>query len=111
MTLDQLVDVANDQPQRWMIYEEKEQIFIGWIWELKDQVLEPREKELYQRIKDREVGQFKFHLDIKHKQWEEKKLMKPLMPDETPQYLFSDLRLDMYYEVHLKRKEQNDVKE
>lgn len=73
--------------------------------------MKPSDEELYQSIKDREVEDFKFHLDIKHKQWKEKDLMKPLMPDETPQYAFSDLRLDLYYEVHLKRKEQNNVKE
>lgn len=106
MTLDQLIDVANDQPQRWMIREGKEVIFAGWIWELKDILLKPDKEDLYRSIKDREVEQFKFHLDIKHKQWKEKDLMKPLMPEETPQYSFSDLRLDLYYEVELKRKEQ-----
>lgn len=111
MTLDQLVDVTNDQPQKWLISEGEEVIFTGWIWELKDTLLKPDKGDLYQSIKDREVEQFKFHLDIKHKQWKEKDLMPPLMPDETPQYSFSDLRLDLYYEVNLKRKEQSNVKE
>ncbi len=100
MTLDQLIDVSNSQPQKWIIREEKEPIFTGWIWELKDYLLKPDKGELYQTIKDREVEDFKFHLDIKHKQWKEKNLMKPLMPEETPQYSFSDLRLDSE-ELHM----------
>lgn len=109
MTLDQLLNVSN-YPEKWIIKEGKEVIFTGWAWELKDEMMKAKRSELYDCIKDREVEKFRFHLDIKHKQWKEKGLMSPLMPEELPQYEFSDLRTDMYYVAQL-RKEQSDVKE
>lgn len=105
MTLEQIVDSVR-QPQHWIIYDGKERIFIGWSWDLKDDKLEPKHGELYEKHKHREVDDFAFHIDISHKQWKEKGLMQPLMPEDTPQYSFADLQQTIYYEVHLKGKEK-----
>lgn len=107
MTLDQLFDVT-DKYHRWIINEGTNSIYVGYRWNLRDDAfnLEPRNGDLYEQIKDREIEHLTFHIDISHKKWKEKGLMKPLMPEETPQYSYSDLQETVYYEVHLKGKEQ-----
>lgn len=52
-------------------------------------------------ILEAEVIKFKAIPDIKHKQWKEKNLMKPLEPNETPQYSFSDLQMSLYYTIYI----------
>lgn len=87
---------------RWIVYDGDNIIFTGWIWELSDNLINgKKESELFKRIKNREVKRFKFHLEITHRKWKEKGLMKPLMPEETQQYLYSDLQESVFYEVHI----------
>lgn len=52
-------------------------------------------------ILEAEVKKFKAIPDIKHKQWKDKNLMKPLEPNETPKYSFSDLQMSLYYTIYI----------
>lgn len=105
MKLSDLINVTT-KSSRWIINDDNHPIFLGYRYLLTDELLEANLSDLYEKIKDREVESFKFHLDINHKQWQEKGLMSPLMPEELPHYNFSDLQETLYYEVRLKRKEQ-----
>lgn len=40
-------------------------------------------------------------LDVSHKEWKERNLMPPILPEMASQYRFSDLQLSQYYEIHL----------
>lgn len=57
------------------------------------------EKEVVERFKDMEVVKFRCIPEIKHKRWKELKLMKPLKPEETPDFAFSDLQMWLYYTI------------
>lgn len=37
--------------------------------------------------------------EIRHKQYREKGLTEPLLPEEMPQYSFSDLMMTLYYTI------------
>lgn len=52
-----------------------------------------------------EVTRIKETVDITHKRYKELGLMKPLHPEETPNYSFSDLQLTIYREIILKSEE------
>lgn len=41
--------------------------------------------------------------EIRHKQWRELGLMQPIEPDITPQYSFSDLTMQQYYDIYIER--------
>lgn len=58
-----------------------------------------------------EVEKFKAVPEIKHKRWQELGLMKPLQPEQTPQYSFSDLQMNLYYTIILKDENKERIEE
>ena len=57
--------------------------------------------EIYESIRRAEVKKFRAVPEIRHKKWEELNLMKPLQPEETPEFSFSDLQMSLYYTFYL----------
>ena len=45
------------------------------------------------------VKEFAAVPEIRHKQYREKGLTEPLLPEEMPQYSFSDLMMTLYYTI------------
>lgn len=39
--------------------------------------------------------------EITHRRWKELGLMKPLEPEQTAQYKFSDLQMSLYYTIYI----------
>lgn len=39
--------------------------------------------------------------EIRHKEWQKRGLMAPLQPQETPEYSFSDLQMNLYNTIYL----------
>ena len=48
------------------------------------------------------VTDFSFHPEINHRQWRERNLMPPIDPDKTPNFLYKDLQMSIYYKITLK---------
>lgn len=48
------------------------------------------------------VTRFSFHPEINHRQWRERNLMPPIDPDKTPNFLYKDLQMSLYYKITLK---------
>ena len=48
-----------------------------------------------------EVKKFRAVPEITHRRWKELGLMKPLEPDQTAQYKFSDLQMSLYYTIYI----------
>ena len=53
-------------------------------------------------IRDEEVIGFRAIPEIRHRQWKERGLDAPLLPEQLPQYSFSDLMMTLYYTIYLK---------
>lgn len=50
---------------------------------------------------EHEVKKFRAVPEITHRRWKELGLMKPLEPDQTAQYKFSDLQMSLYYTIYI----------
>ena len=57
--------------------------------------------EEYRKYSGHEVKKFRAVPEITHRRWEELGLMKPLEPDQTAQYKFSDLQMSLYYTIYI----------
>lgn len=45
------------------------------------------------------VKKLQLETEIRHKKWKELGLMAPLLPDQVPEYSFSDLRMEIYFVI------------
>lgn len=52
-------------------------------------------------LMDAEVKWFRPTPEIRHKEWQKRGLMAPLQPQETPDYSFSDLQMNLYNTIYL----------
>lgn len=48
-----------------------------------------------EELMDAEVKRFRPIPEIRHKEWQKRGLMPPLQPQETPEYSFSDLQMNL----------------
>ena len=53
------------------------------------------------RLRIIEVKKFRAVPEITHRRWKELGLMKPLEPEQTAQYKFSDLQMSLYYTIYI----------
>ncbi len=82
-----------DSPDKLRIMQQDTEMYVGYCGSL------IFDEETYKDIKDREVKKFRAVPEIRHKRWKELNLMKPLKPDETPDFSFSDLQMTLYYTI------------
>lgn len=82
-------------PDRVRIVQQDKDVFVGFLGSLR------LSTKTYEEIKDREVVQFRAVPEIRHKRWKELNLMRPLEPEETPDYCFSDLQMKLYYTIYI----------
>lgn len=94
MTLEEFVKLLENSDRMRIVKDEKE-VFVGWLAML------VMHNEMYEEIRTDAVKKFRAVLEIRHRQWKERNLMKPLEPDETPEFLFSDLQMNLYYTIYL----------
>ena len=78
-----------------------EEIYIGYMACFAAPLKGEFTGEEYNRYKDEKIKHFQAHLEITHKEWQERGLMRPLLPEETPDFSFSDLQTKLYYMIYL----------
>ena len=94
MILGEFVKLLENSDRLRVIKDEKE-IFVGWLAML------VMRNEMYKEIRTDAVKKFRAIPEIRHRQWKERNLIKPFEPDETPEFLFSDLQMNLYYTIYL----------
>ena len=94
MILEEFVKLIENSDRLRILKDEKE-VFVGWLAMLVMQ------NEIYERMRTDVVKKFRATPEMRHKQWKERNLMKPLEPDETPEFAFSDLQMNLYYTIYL----------
>lgn len=94
MTVGELFEVITS-PDRLRIMQQDEELYVGFLGVLK------LETEIFDELKDREVKKFRAVPEITHRQWKERNLMRPLEPEETPDFSFSDLQMKLYYTIYI----------
>ncbi len=94
MALEEFVKLLENSDRLRILKDEKE-VFVGWLAML------VMHNEMYERMRTDAVKKFRAVPEIRHRQWKERNLMRPLEPDETPEFLFSDLQMNLYYTIYL----------
>ena len=94
MTLEEFVKLL-DNSDRLRILKDEKEVFVGWL------ALLFIHNEMFEEIRTDAVKKFRAVPEIRHRQWKERKLMKPLETDETPEFLFGDLQMNLYYTIYL----------
>lgn len=88
MTVSEIREVV--QPSsRTSIEKDGTCLFKGWFYDIPETLRKESIKTIVVRP------------DLYHKEWEKRGLKKPLWPEETPDYKFSDLKMKLYYHIQL----------
>lgn len=94
MTVKEFCDVISEAT-RLRIRKEKKDLYVGYLGVLRN------DGGIYGQIRDMEVKRFAADPELRHKKWEQRNLMPPLLPNETPDYSFSDLQMTLYYTLEI----------
>lgn len=81
-------------PDRIRIIKDNKEIYMGFL-----ALIEHAEN--LEAHMDEEVKRFRPTPEIRHKEWQKRGLMAPLQPQETPEYSFSDLQMNLYNTIYL----------
>lgn len=60
-----------------------------------------------QDIMEETVTRFSFHPEIRCRDWEKRNLMPPMDPGKTPNFLYKDMKMSIYYKISLKGGQEN----
>ena len=80
-----------ESSDRLRIIEGKAEVYVGYLAAFKP----------FADHEISEVKKFRAVPEITHRRWKELGLMKPLEPDQTAQYKFSDLQMSLYYTIYI----------
>lgn len=94
MALEELIGTLENSDRLKIIKDENE-VYVGWL------ALLVANNESYGSIRTDAVKKFKAVPEIRHKQWRERNLMRPLEPDKAPEFAFTDLQMSIYYTIYL----------
>lgn len=84
-----------ENPDRVRIVQQGEDVFVGFLGVLR------LKTEVFDSIRGETVRKFRAIPEIRHRRWKELNLMRPLEPNETPDFAFSDLQMSLYYTIHI----------
>ncbi len=99
MTLEEFVRVI-DNSDRLRIIKDEQEVYVGFL-ALLAPVYGWDGNEVYKRMRNDEVKKFRAIPEVCHKKWKDLNLMRPLQPEETPDFSFSDMRFSVYYTIYL----------
>lgn len=86
---------------RIRIFKDDKEIYTGFLASLVMNDENEQGGELFNQYKNEQVKKFRAIPEITHKKWKELNLMRPLEPDETPDFSFSDLQQKLYYTIYI----------
>ena len=89
-----------ESSDRLRIIEGKAEVYVGYLAAFKP-FADHEISEEYRKYSEHEVKKFRAVPEITHRRWKELGLMKPLEPDQTAQYKFSDLQMSLYYTIYI----------
>ena len=99
MKLEDFVKVI-ENADRLRIFKDEKEVYVGFL-ALLVPIHGQGGNEVYECIRNGEIKKFRAVPEIRHKKWEELNLMRPLQPEETPEFSFSDLQMSLYYTFYL----------
>ena len=97
-----------ESSDRLRIIEGKAEVYVGYLAAFKP-FADHEISEEYRKYSGHEVKKFRAVPEITHRRWKELGLMKPLEPDQTVQYKFSDLQMSLYYTIYIQERKGQEV--
>ncbi len=73
-------------------------IFDGWLATVKTH---PDLGKVSDHTLDRDVVEVRAVPEIRHKEWERRRLEPPMDPEQTPLYSFRELEMRLYYDIYV----------
>lgn len=83
------------EPDKLRIQKDGKDIYVGYMGNL-THAGEDMKEYMQQPVK-----RFRAVPEMRHKDWEKRKLMPPLRPEDCPTISFSDLNMTLYYTIIL----------
>lgn len=100
MRLEELVkELRNSDMLR--VFKDDAEVYTGYLIGMTHRNGAGYGGELFDKYRDSVVKSFRCVPEIRHKKWKGLNLMRPLRPDETPDFSFSDLQMTLYYTIYL----------
>lgn len=97
-----------ESSDRLRIIEDGAEVYVGYLAAFKP-FADHEISEEYRKYSGYEVKKFRAVPEITHRRWKELGLMKPLEPDQTAQYKFSDLQMSLYYTIYTQERKGQEV--
>lgn len=97
-----------ESSDRLRIIEGKAEVYVGYLAAFKP-FADHEISEEHRKYSGHEVKKFRAVPEITHRRWKELGLMKPLEPDQTAQYKFSDLQMSLYYTIYIQERKGQEV--
>ena len=99
MTVKELIDTL-ESSDRLRIIKDGADVYVGYLAEFRP-FADHKICEEYRKYSEDTVKKFRAVPEITHKRWQELGLIKPLEPEQTAQYKFSDLQMSLYYTIYI----------
>lgn len=99
MTLEEQCN-ALESTDMLRIVKDGDDLFVGYLAAFTPRIANHQNK-LYDAHKNGAVKRFRAVPEVTHREWEERNLMRPLQPDETPDYKFEDMQVKLYYTIYI----------
>lgn len=94
MTVDNLLRVLSP-PDMIRIINDDQDVYVGYLGMMQ------YHKGNLSKIMHQEVRLFRCIPEIRHRNWKEKGLDAPLLPDAIPTYAYADLQSTLYYTIYI----------
>lgn len=100
MTLSELFTIM-DNPDLIRIKRDDEILYAGFLGLVENKTLDGYDYERVHAAADTEIKKIRAVPELRHRNYKELGLTAPLKPDITPKYKFSDLQMQLYYDIYI----------
>ena len=91
-----------ENPTSIQIRKDEQLLYAGYLG-----ILRGHYPEKYEQISQLQVERFRVNPEIRHRRWKELNLLAPIQPEEAPDYEFKDLQVRLYYQIEVRKSEED----
>lgn len=99
MKLKEFIDLLeNPDMIRIIRLETKEVVYVGYLGIMRYHIGDANVSE---EDMETTVKKFRAVPEIRSKDWKEKGLMPPMLPEQSPMYSFSDVQMELFHDIYI----------
>lgn len=100
MTLGELFKIM-DNPDLIRVKRGNEVLYAGFLGMVENKTLDGYDFERVNASEDAEIKKIRAVPELRHRNYKALELEPPLKPDIAPKYKFSDLQMQLYYDIYI----------